>query len=67
MCLQQVSGQRKCLEKLPESIVACRPMRDGVIANFELPGGSALLDDVGAEGAGNYIANALEVRHESPP
>ncbi len=22
--------------KTPESIVACRPMRDGVIANFEL-------------------------------
>ncbi len=24
------------LGKTPESIVACRPMRDGVIANFEL-------------------------------
>ena len=27
---------KKMLGKTPESIVACRPMRDGVIANFEL-------------------------------
>ncbi len=32
------AGQRakEMLGKTPESIVACRPMRDGVIANFEL-------------------------------
>src|SRR6202044_1435895 len=27
---------KEMLGKTPESIVACRPMRDGVIANFEL-------------------------------
>ena len=27
---------KKCWGKTPENIVACRPMRDGVIANFEL-------------------------------
>ena len=27
---------KKMLGKTPESIVACRPMRDGVIANFDL-------------------------------
>jgi len=29
-------GAKSMLGKTPESIVACRPMRDGVIANFEL-------------------------------
>jgi rod shape-determining protein MreB len=29
-------GAKEMLGKTPESIVACRPMRDGVIANFEL-------------------------------
>ncbi len=27
---------KRMLGKTPESIIACRPMRDGVIANFEL-------------------------------
>ncbi|NDD53558.1 rod shape-determining protein, partial [bacterium] len=27
---------KSMLGKTPESIIACRPMRDGVIANFEL-------------------------------
>ena len=27
---------KEMLGKTPESIIACRPMRDGVIANFEL-------------------------------
>lgn len=29
-------GAKQMLGKTPESIVACRPLRDGVIANFEL-------------------------------
>ena len=35
-CLQQVQSAKEMLGKTPENIVACRPMRDGVIANFEL-------------------------------
>src|SRR5665647_342575 len=30
------TSAKEMLGKTPENIVACRPMRDGVIANFEL-------------------------------
>ena len=36
MFWRQVRAAKEMLGKTPESIVACRPMRDGVIANFEL-------------------------------
>jgi len=36
MVLAAGQGAKEMLGKTPENIIACRPMRDGVIANFEL-------------------------------